>query len=266
MLVVPMSFEDQAHGVIVVSADGRDRFGPDDEATLTIFAGYAAQAIVNVEHLDQLNRQQAELEHQLASQRRLLEVNERLLSTLDPKGVLELIADSLKTIVPYDSLTIYRCDREAGVRRAVVARDRFADVILDYAGPIGVGITGWVIEHGEAALTNDAHLDPRSVQIPGTPFEPESMIVVPLRVGAEVIGTLNIGRMGGAGGALHPERVRADEAVRRPGLDRPRERRGPRCDQGPGRARRPDRAPQPRPVPARARRDDRRSRRARSRS
>ena len=29
-------------------------------------------------------------------------------------------------------------------RRAVVARDRFADVILDYAGPIGVGITGWV--------------------------------------------------------------------------------------------------------------------------
>ena len=114
MLVVPMSFEDRAHGVIVVSADGRDRFGPDDEATLTIFAGYAAQAIVNFEHLDQLNRQQAELEHQLASQRRLLEVNERLLSTLDPKGVLELIADSLKTIVPYDALSVYRCDRAAG--------------------------------------------------------------------------------------------------------------------------------------------------------
>ena len=79
------------------------------------------------------------------------------------------------------------------------------------------------------------------------------MIVVPLRVGGEVIGTLNIGRMGGRGGALQPERVRADQAVRRPGVDRPRERRGPRRDQGPGRARRADRAPQPRPVPARAR-------------
>ncbi|HET9522459.1 MAG TPA: diguanylate cyclase, partial [Candidatus Limnocylindrales bacterium] len=120
----------------------------------------------------------------------------RLLSTLDPKGVLEMIADSLKTIVPYDALTMYRCDREAGVRRAVVARDRFADVILDYAGPIDVGITGWVISHGEAVLANDAHTDPRSVQIPGTPFEPESMIVVPLLVGGEVIGTLNVGRMG----------------------------------------------------------------------
>ena len=198
LLVVPMSFENRAHGVIVVSAEGRDRFGPDDEATLTIFAGYAAQAIVNFEHLDQLNRQQAELEHQLASQRRLLEVNERLLSTLDPQGVLELIADSLKTIVPYDGLTIYRVDREAGVRRAVVVRDRFAQVILDHAGPLALGITGWVIEHGEAQLTNDAHLDPRSVQIPGTPFEPESMIVVPLRVGGEVIGTLNVGRLGGS--------------------------------------------------------------------
>ena len=196
MLLVPMSYEDRVLGVIVVSAGGYDRFGTDDEATLSIFAGYAAQAIVNLEQFEQLNRQQRELQHQLAGQRRLLEVNERLLSTLDPQGVLEMIADSLKTLVPYDSLTIYRCDWEAGVRRAVVARDRFADVILSYAGPIGAGITGWVIEHGEAVLANDAHIDPRSVQIPGTPFEPESMLVMPLLVAGAVIGTMNVARMG----------------------------------------------------------------------
>ena len=196
IIIAPISFEDRVHGVIVVSASGRDRFGRDDETTLTIFAGYAAQAIVNSAHLDQLDRQRRELEHQLASQRRLLEVNERLISTRDPKGVLEMIADSLKTIVPYDSLTIYRCDFDAGVRRAVVARDRFADVILDYAGPIGIGITGWVVDHGEGVLANEAHLDPRSVQIPGTPFEPEAMIVVPVRVAGTVVGTLNVGRMG----------------------------------------------------------------------
>src|SRR5258706_3430968 len=199
-----MTFEDRAQGVIVVSAEGRDMFGRDDEATLTIVPAYAAQAIDNAQHLELLDRQQLEREHKLASQRRLLEVNERLLSTLDPKGVLDMIADSLKTIVPYDTLTIYRCDPVVGVRRAVVARDRFADVILDYAGPIGVGITGWVIEHREATLANDAHLDPRSVQIPGTPFEPESMIVVPLLVAGEVIGTMNIGRMGDADSYFSP--------------------------------------------------------------
>jgi diguanylate cyclase (GGDEF)-like protein len=197
-LLVPMTYEKTVHGVLVVSKDGRDRFDTEDETTLNIFAGYAAHALLNATNMEQLHRQQKELEHQLDGQRRLLEVNERLLSTLEPAGVLDLIADSLKAIVPYDSLTMYRIDRAAGVRRAVVARDRFADVILQYDAPLGVGITGWVVDHGEAVLSNEAHLDPRSIQIPGTPFEPEAMIVVPLQVDGQVVGTLNVGRMGEA--------------------------------------------------------------------
>ena len=197
-LLVPMTYEKTVHGVLVVSKDGRDRFDDEDETTLTIFAGYAAHALLNATNMERLRRQQKELEHQLDGQRRLLEVNERLLSTLEPAGVLDLIADSLKAIVPYDSLTMYRIDRAAGVRRAVVARDRFAELILAYEGPLATGISGWVIEHCEAVLSNEAHLDPRSVQVPGTPFEPEAMIVVPLLVNGEAIGTLNIGRMGGS--------------------------------------------------------------------
>ncbi|MGK2851483.1 MAG: EAL domain-containing protein [Candidatus Limnocylindrales bacterium] len=202
MLVVPMVHEDAVHGVIVVSAEGRDRYDADDEVTLSIFAAAAAQAEVNAHNLATLRRQQGELEHQLEGQRRLLDINERLLSNLEPAGVLELIADSLKAIVPYDSLTLYRVDRVANVRRAVVARDRFADEILAHESPLGTGITGWVVDRGEAVLNNQAHLDPRSVQVPGTPFEPESMIVVPLLVNGEVVGTLNIGRMGEAEAAF----------------------------------------------------------------
>ena len=251
MLAVPMAFEDVVHGVVVVSKRGRDRFDADDETTFGIFASYAAQALVNASNVGRLQLQQAELHHQLASQRRLLEVNERLLSTLEPNSVLDLIADSLKVIVPYDTLTIYRVDRAAGVRRAVIARDRFADLILAHESPLGVGISGWVVDHGEAVLANEAHLDPRSVQVPGTPFEPESMIVVPLLVGGEAIGTLNIGRMGEAGGVLHRQRVRSDQAVRGAGLDRAAERRDPRRGARPRGARRPHRDPQPRRFPGR---------------
>jgi diguanylate cyclase (GGDEF)-like protein/excisionase family DNA binding protein len=196
LLVVPMSYEDRVVGVIVASRLGVDRFEEVDETTLSIFAGYAAQAVVNAQHLKQLDRQRAELEHQLASQRRLLDVSETLLSTLDPTGVLEMIADSLKSVVDYDNLTIYRVDRVRAVRRAVVSRDRFADLLLTYESPLGTGLTGWVIENGEAALVNDAHLDARTAQVPGTPFEPESMIVVPLVVAGAVVGTLNVGRVG----------------------------------------------------------------------
>ncbi len=204
MLLVPMLFDGTVHGVIVISKDGPDQFDADDEMTLTIFAGYAAQALVNGTNMERLRRQQDELEHQLEGQRRLLEVNERLLSTLEPAGVLDLIADSLRAIVPYDSLTIYQVDRSAGVRRAVIARDRFADLILAHESPLGIGISGWVIDHGEAILANEAHLHPRSVQVPGTPFEPEAMIVVPLIINGTTIGTLNIGRMGEADAAFSP--------------------------------------------------------------
>jgi diguanylate cyclase (GGDEF)-like protein len=196
MLVVPMVHKGTSLGVIVVSALGIDRFDDDDEVTLSIFAATAVQAFINAENVERLRRQQLALELQLEGQRRLLEVNERLLSTLDPVGILDLIADSLKAIVPYDSLSIYEVDRAAGVRRAVIARDRFADQILAHEAPLGTGITGWVIEHGEAVLANQAHIDPRSVQVPGTPFEPEAIVVVPLLVHGDTIGTLNIGRVG----------------------------------------------------------------------
>ena len=196
MLIVPMTYESRVLGVIVVSKAGFDQYSEDDQRTLEIFAGYAAQAMVNAEAFGQVHSQQRELQHRLESQRRLLEVNERLLATLDQSGVLEMIADSLKAVVSYDSLTIYRVDRAAWVRRAVVSRDRFAELILQDASPLDAGITGWVIRNAEAVLANDAHLDPRSVQVPGTPEEPESMIVCPLLVAGEVIGTLNVARMG----------------------------------------------------------------------
>ena len=103
MLVVPMSFEDRVLGVIVVAKRGRNRFTEDDERTLTIFGGYAAQAMANAGAFARLESQQAELRHRLESQRRLLEVNEHLMSTLDPTDVLEKIADSLRTVVAYDT-------------------------------------------------------------------------------------------------------------------------------------------------------------------
>jgi diguanylate cyclase (GGDEF)-like protein len=202
MLLVPMRFDATVLGVIVVSKEGRDRFDAEDETTMAIFAGYAAQALVNAANIDRLRNQQAEMERQLEGQRRLLEVNERLLSTLEPAGVLELIADALQVIVPYDSLTIYQADRALGIRRAVVARDRFAESILADEAPLTTGITGWVIDHGEAVLANQAHIDPRSIQVPGTPFEPEAMIVVPLFVNGQAIGSLNVGRLGDAEAAF----------------------------------------------------------------
>jgi len=196
MLVVPMMYESRAVGVIVLSQLGSNRFTPDDLQTMSIFAGQAAQAIANADAYARLSAQSDQLARQLDSQRRLLEINERLLSTLDNEAVLESIADGLHTVVAYDNLSIFRADRAERRLVPVLARERYVEEVMRHVVPFGRGLMGWVVEHGEPVLANDALADPRVIQIPGTPEEPEAVIVVPLVADDEVIGAMNVGRIG----------------------------------------------------------------------
>jgi PAS domain S-box-containing protein len=146
---------------------------------------------------ESLRRQSDELARQIESQRRLLEINARLLSTLDPAGVLDTIADGLKAVVRYDNLGVYRVDNDARVLRPVLARDRHAEEVLRYPIPFGRGLMNWAVSRRRPLLANDALKDPRAITIPDTPSDPEAIIVVPLIFEDEVLGALNIGRVGG---------------------------------------------------------------------
>ncbi|HEX6655652.1 MAG TPA: GAF domain-containing protein [Candidatus Limnocylindria bacterium] len=196
MLVVPMVFEGRSVGVIALSKLGNNQFSNDDLQTMTIFAGYAAQAMANAGAYERLELQSAELARQLQSQRRLLEINERLLSTLDRADVLETIADGLKAVVSYDNLSIYRVDEANQVMHAVLVREQHAEEVRRYVVPFGRGLMGWAVDNGEPILANDALNDPRAMQIPGTPDDAEALVVVPLVANGEVIGCMNISRVG----------------------------------------------------------------------
>jgi diguanylate cyclase (GGDEF)-like protein/excisionase family DNA binding protein len=197
MLVVPMLFEGRSVGVIGLSKLGKDQFSTDDLQTMLIFAGYAAQAIANAGSYARLESQSTELARQSQSQRRLLEINERLLSTLDQQHVLETIADGLRSVVHYDNLTIYRADHQSKTMSPVLTRERHAEQVMRYIVPFGRGLMGWAVEHLEPVLANDALGDPRAMQIPGTPADPEALAIVPLVSDGEVIGSMNISRVGG---------------------------------------------------------------------
>ena len=198
MLLVPMLYEGQALGVIVLSQLGFNRFTDDDLQTMGIFAGYAAQAMANATTYEQLVAQSTELARRADSQRRLLEINERLLGTLDHGGVLESVADGLRDVVAYDNLSIYRTEPSRGVMVPVLTRELHAEEVRRYEIPFGRGLMGWAVEHAQPILANDALADPRALQIPGTPPDPEAVVVVPLVVDGEVLGALNVSRVGGA--------------------------------------------------------------------
>ena len=131
------------------------------------------------------------------SYRRLADVFHEVLSEQTHSTVLERIADSLADVIPYDAFTIYQADEARRLLIPVMARDRWADEIMSDRPVLGEGITGWAIDHCEPQLVNEAHLDPRTKTVPGTPEdEPEALISIPLVARGAVKGALNVYRLG----------------------------------------------------------------------
>ena len=131
------------------------------------------------------------------SYRRLADVFHDVLAEQSLDALFDRIADALADLVPHDALTIYAADEPRRMLTAVWARDKWADKILADECPFGVGLTGWGVEHREPVRVNQAHLDPRTETVAGTPDdEPEAMITIPLIARESIKGALNIYRLG----------------------------------------------------------------------
>jgi diguanylate cyclase (GGDEF)-like protein len=130
------------------------------------------------------------------SYRRLAEIIHDVLSEQNLDTLLDRVADALAELVPYDALHIYEADLATSELVPRLARTEWADAVMATRPGFGQGITGWAVANRQPVLTNQAHLDPRVVIIPGTPGDPEALISVPLVARGGIKGALNIYRVG----------------------------------------------------------------------
>jgi diguanylate cyclase (GGDEF)-like protein len=131
------------------------------------------------------------------SYRRLAEVFHEVLSEQALDALLERIAATLGDLMPYEALHIYEADEARRQLVPILARSaEYEEEIMRDRPAYGVGLTGWAAEHRTPVWTNQAHLDPRTHVIPGTPNDPEAIIVVPLVARGTLKGALNIYRIG----------------------------------------------------------------------
>src|SRR3954469_12342634 len=131
------------------------------------------------------------------SYRRLAEVYHQVLSAQSLDSLLERIADTLSELMPYEALHVYEANEERRELVPVLARsDSHQHAIMQSRPAFGEGITGWAVENRRPVWTNRAHLDPRVVNVPGTPIEPGALIAVPLVALGALKGALNIYRLG----------------------------------------------------------------------
>ena len=168
------------------------------------------------------------------SYRQLADVFHDILSEHSLDNLLERIADTLAELVPHDTLSIYQADDPQTQLTPVLARDKWAEKIMESRSDFGEGITGWAALHREPVRTNQAHLDPRTKTVPGTPpDQAEALITVPLIARDLVKGVLNIYRLG-EDASFSDEEFELDDPLRRPGRARARQRTDPRAARVPG--------------------------------
>jgi diguanylate cyclase (GGDEF)-like protein len=130
------------------------------------------------------------------SYRGLADVFHEVLAEQSLDALLERIADTVGELVPYEELVVYEVDASQRQLLPVLVRSEWEEEIINATVSFGQGITGWSAEHREPVVTNAAHLDPRVRIVPGTPNEPEALIVVPLVARGALKGALNIYRIG----------------------------------------------------------------------
>ena len=131
------------------------------------------------------------------SYRRLAEVFHEVMSEQSLDALLDRIAVTLADLMPYEALHIYEADESRRELVPVLARSpEYEEEIMNDRPKFDEGLTGWAVTQRTPVWTNAAHLDPRVAVIPGTPNEPEAMIVVPLIARGALKGALNIYRLG----------------------------------------------------------------------
>ncbi len=120
----------------------------------------------------------------------LLELTRRLTDDIPLGEALGVITSAALELLPAEHASVRLLDEArtellAGARAGIGAANR----TMSFRP--GVGVLGWVVDHGEAARVDDSRLDPRfAAPAPNQGFEVRSLLIVPLYAGGNVVGVL----------------------------------------------------------------------------
>ena len=114
----------------------------------------------------------------------------------DPQRILSVIAEQLQRVVPVDDLSIYAADHNNHRFVAVFATGRQSAEIMADVFSLSVGVNGWAFALGTPQNLGNAGAHPAAAAVPNTPFEHESLLLIPLIAGDHKLGMLNCRRMG----------------------------------------------------------------------
>lgn len=189
MIAVP----DARNAVVILERSRAEPFNTDDRAVARLFARQLAEQIVvhGGGARATLWTRQLEAIGAVASQLTRL-------TTVD--SITAALCVETRRVIPYDNIRVHLVDADGRTLDPVAFRSHDEAYSGETADGLrlamGEGLTGLVAQTGRPLLLSDVARDPRGVDVPGTPKVDESMILVPLRQEARVVGVIGLVRLG----------------------------------------------------------------------
>jgi sigma-B regulation protein RsbU (phosphoserine phosphatase) len=131
--------------------------------------------------------------------RLLLDITKKISRSLDLQEVINLVMDTLGTLLPYDAAGIFviqahkesaeEATAQAAVFRAEAVRGYDIDDLVELRLKMGEGIIGYVASTGEPVISPDVQNEPRYVN---AREETRSEMVAPIISNDEVIGVFDL--------------------------------------------------------------------------
>ena len=191
-LIAPLMRDGRAIGVLAATTREPREWTVHDVTFIRTVATHASIALLNGELVEQAEARAAQLAVLQAASARMSREN-----SIEQVG--RAVVEETRSIIDYHNARVYLVEPLGDVVpiafEGVVGT--YDDVDFDLLRcRMGEGFTGWVAQHGEPLLVNDANADPRGVSIEGTDDVDESMLVVPMRYDRTVVGVITLSKLG----------------------------------------------------------------------
>jgi formate hydrogenlyase transcriptional activator len=194
--VVPLIIGGKSIGTLNIASEKINQYSETDAEFLSELGTQVALAVSNMTSYEEITALNSQVEGTAERYRTLLEINNAMITHLNPEGLLRSISGILRRVVPYSgaALTVYNPRTETFQYLAMegaIPSDYFrAGLNFDRKQTV----SSWVFDHQRGVVRRDLEKEPQfpndSRLVAGGIY---SDCIVPLIVGGKTIGTLNVG-------------------------------------------------------------------------
>ena len=192
---VPMKLGGKVIGTLNVGSDAKEQYSDEDAEFLCEVAKQVAFAVGNMKSYQEIAALNTKVELAAERYRTLLEINNAIVTNLNPEDLPRAISTALRRVIPFDraAFTLYVPKRDVFRFLAIegLVGSSYFRPGLEFRR--GESVSAWVFDNQRAALCHDLrkeqkYSNDRVLLSEGL----NSYCVVPLIIGGKSIGTLNI--------------------------------------------------------------------------